>query len=85
MLIFNILISALCMEGMTDQAIDMLGKMVEKWCKPRETTYATLIKGIAKEGRRGEAIELRTELVDRGVVTENFMNGLVLEGETTGR
>jgi pentatricopeptide repeat protein len=45
--------------------------MIAKGCKPTESTYVILIRGIAYEGLTEEALELFNELCSRGYVKKS--------------
>jgi pentatricopeptide repeat protein len=45
--------------------------MIAKGCKPTESTYIILIKGISCEGLAEEALELFNELCSRGYVKKS--------------
>ncbi|KAG9445691.1 hypothetical protein H6P81_011819 [Aristolochia fimbriata] len=82
---YNALISGFCkasrIESATeahrmDAAINLLAQMVEKGCRPNETTYVLLTEGFAYAGWRSEAMELAKELIARHAVSEAFLKRL---------
>lgn len=73
---YNIVLLGLCKVRRIDDAIEMFAEMIEKGCRPNETTYILLIEGIGFAGWRTEAMELANSLFSRDVISQDSFKRL---------
>ena len=68
---FNVLLDAICKQGMMEKAEEVLELMDPKGVKPDEITYRTMIKGYCLQGEMDKAKD-----VSHLMVTKGFSPGL---------
>ncbi|TVU14288.1 hypothetical protein EJB05_37749, partial [Eragrostis curvula] len=76
--LYNTVLLALCRNGKTDYAIDLLSNMVSCGCMPDESTYIILIEGLAYEGFLKEARELLSNLCSRDILRNSLIKNEAL-------
>ena len=70
-LLFNILLDAICKQGMMEKAEEVLELMYPNRSKPVEITYRIMIKGYCLQGEMD-----KSKYVSRLMVTKGFPPGL---------
>jgi len=72
------------MNGMMDEAMDVLKKMQQRGIKPDEVAYNCMINGYAKKGMMGEALSTLENIHSKGIKPNVVIYNTVVK-DTYGR
>ena len=76
---YNSVLDALCKEGKTTEALNLVDEMFRRGEKPDVVTYNSLIKGLCRTRQWKEATRLFDEMVCHGILP-NFITLKILSG-----